>query len=129
MNWISTGAIFSGLSVMLGAMGAHGLKNVLTEKKLSAFQTATDYMGYHGLALILVGIVCLQLGADGAKSLKKVGVLFMTGVFMFSGSIYILTFDGPRLFGPVTPLGGLCFMSGWFIFAGVIHKHFKKNVP
>ena len=128
MNWISTGAIFSGLSVMLGAMGAHGLKNVLTEKKLSAFQTATEYMGYHGLALILVGIVCLQLGAGGTKALRKVGILLTAGVFMFSGSIYILTFDGPRLFGPITPLGGLCFMAGWFIFASVIHKHFKKII-
>ena len=127
MNWISTGAIFSGLSVMLGAMGAHSLKNVLTEKNLSAFQTATEYMGYHGLALILVGIVSLQLSDNGAKALKKVGFLFTAGILMFSGSIYILISDGPRLFGPVTPLGGLCFMLGWFIFAGVMIKHFKNN--
>jgi len=46
---------------------------------------------------------------------------------MFSGSIYILISDGPRFFGPVTPLGGLCFILGWFIFAGVIIKHFKNN--
>ncbi|SVB52244.1 uncharacterized protein METZ01_LOCUS205098 [marine metagenome] len=127
MNWISTGAIFSGLSVMLGAMGAHSLKNVLTEKNFSAFQTATEYMGYHGLALILVGIVSLQLSDNGAKALKKVGFLFTAGILMFSGSIYILISDGSRLFGPVTPLGGLCFMLGWFIFAGVIIKHFKNN--
>jgi len=127
MNWISIGAIFSGLSVMLGAMGAHSLENVLTEKKLSAFQTATEYMGYHGLALILVGIICIQLAESSAKSLKKVGVLFTTGIVLFSGSIYILTFDGPRLFGPITPIGGLCFMAGWFVFAGVIFKHFKNN--
>ena len=127
MNWISTGAVFSGLSVMLGAMGAHSLKNVLTENKLSAFQTATEYMGYHGLALILVGIICSQLAGNSAKALKKVGILFTAGILMFSGSIYILTFDGPRFFGPVTPIGGLCFMAGWFIFAGVIYKHFKNN--
>ena len=112
---------------MLGAMGAHSLKNVLTEKKLSAFQTATEYMGYHGIALILVGIICLQLPENGSKALKKVGILFTVGTLMFSGSIYILTFDGPRLFGPITPIGGLCFMAGWFIFAGVIYKHFKNN--
>ena len=127
MNWISIGAIFSGLSVTLGAMGAHSLKNILTEKNLSAFQTATEYMGYHGLALILVGIVSLQLSDNGAKALKKVGILFTTGILMFSGSIYILISDGPRFFGPATPLGGLCFMLGWFIFAGVIIKHFKSN--
>jgi uncharacterized membrane protein YgdD (TMEM256/DUF423 family) len=127
MNWISTGAIFSGLSVTLGAMGAHSLKNILTEKNLSAFQTATDYMGYHGLALILVGIVSLQLNDSGTKALKKVGILFTLGILMFSGSIYILISNGPRIFGPITPLGGLCFMLGWFIFAGVIIKYFKNN--
>ena len=127
MNWISTGAIFSGLSVTLGAMGAHSLKNILTEKNLSAFQTATDYMGYHGLALVLVGIVSLQLNDSGAKALKKVGILFTLRILMFSGSIYALISDGPRIFGPITPLGGLCFMLGWFIFAGVIIKYFKKN--
>ena len=127
MNWISTGAIFSGLSVTLGAMGAHSLKNILTEKNLSAFQTATDYMGYHGLALILVGIVSLQLNDSGAKALKKVGILFTLGILMFSGSIYVLISDGPRIFGPITPLGGLCFMLGWFIFAGVIINYFKNN--
>ena len=127
MNWISTGAIFSGLSVTLGAMGAHSLKNILTEKNLSAFQTATEYMGYHGLALILVGIVSLQLNDSGSKALKKVCILFTLGILMFSGSIYILISDGPRIFGPITPLGGLCFMLGWFIFAGVIIKYFKNN--
>ena len=127
MNWISIGAIFSGLSVTLGAMGAHSLKNILTEKNLSAFQTATDYMGYHGLAIILVGIVSLQLNDSGAKALKKVGILFTLGIAMFSGSIYILISDGPRIFGPITPLGGLCFMLGWFIFAGVIIKYCKNN--
>ena len=127
MNWISTGAIFSGLSVTLGAMGAHSLKNILTEKNLSAFQTATDYMGYHGLALILVGIVSLQLNDSGAKALKKVGILFTLGTLMFSGSIYVLISDGPRIFGPITPLGGLCFMLGWFRFAGLIIKYFKNN--
>ena len=128
MNWISIGAIFSGLSVMLGAMGAHSVKNILTEKNLSAFQTATEYMGYHGLALILVGIVSLQLSEKAAKALKKVGILFTCGILMFSGSIYILISGGPSLFGPITPIGGLCFMAGWFIFASVIHKHFKKII-
>ena len=130
MNWIPTGAVFSGLSVLLGAVGAHGLKDILSDQKLKAFHTATQYMGYHGLALILVGILCLHLGADRAKALKKVGILFLAGILMFSGSIYILTFDGPRLFGPVTPLGGLSFIAGWFTFAWAMREHFnKKDTP
>lgn len=128
MNWVSTGAIFSGISVLLGAMGAHSLKNILTEKNLNAFQTATEYMGYHGIALVLVGVICFQLPESGTKALKKVGILFTTGILMFSGSIYILIFDGPRFFGPITPLGGLCFIFGWFIFASVIYKHYKKRL-
>ena len=124
---LAAGAIFGGISVMLGAMGAHSLKNVLTEKKLSAFQTATEYMGYHGIALILVGIVCLQLPENGSKALKKVGILFIMGILMFSGSLYVLTFDGPSAFGPITPLGVLCFITGWFILAKVAHNHFRKN--
>ncbi len=127
MNWISLGAVFSGLSVMLGAMGAHGLKNVLTEQKLSAFHTATQYMGYHGLALVLLGILCLQLGDEGTKRLKKVGILFTAGVAMFSGSIYALTFDGPKFFGPITPLGGLSFMAGWFTLAVIAYKLVKSK--
>jgi len=127
MKWVSIGAIFSGLSVMLGAMGAHSLKNILTEKNLSAFQTATEYMGYHGIALVLVGIICFQLPGNVAKALKKVGILFTAGIVMFSGSIYILIFDGPRLFGPITPIGGLCLMIGWFIFSGVIYKQYKNK--
>lgn len=127
MFWISLGAVFSGLSVVLGAMGAHSLKSVLTAQKLSSFHTATHYMGYHGLALILVGILCLQLGEERAKRLKKVGWFLTAGVAMFSGSIYILTFDGPRLFGPVTPLGGLSFMIGWFTLAVTIPKILKTD--
>ena len=57
MNWISLGAVFGGLSVMLGAFGAHSLKEHLTEQKLATFQTGTQYMGYHALALVLVGIL------------------------------------------------------------------------
>ena len=127
MNWVSLGAVFGGLSVMLGAFGAHGLKNVLSEQKLSAFHTATQYMGYHGLALVLVGILCIQLGEEEARSLKKIGMLFTAGIVMFSGSIYALTFGGPRFFGPLTPLGGLCFMIGWFTLAAIGYKSFKKN--
>ncbi len=127
MNWISLGAGFGGLSVMLGAFGAHSLKEHLTEQKLATFQTGTQYMGYHALALILVGILVLNFGEAGEQRLKKVGLFFTTGIFLFSGSLYALAFDGPRFFGPVTPLGGLCFMIGWFTLAVVVAKLLKAN--
>lgn len=112
--WIALGAVCSGLSVMLGALGAHALKDRLMEKKLATFHTATDYLGYHGLALILVGLLMTM---SGNAAYRKVGIWFAAGIFLFSGSLYILAFDGPRFFGPVTPLGGLSFMIGWFTLA------------
>lgn len=127
MNWISLGAGFGGLSVMLGAFGAHSLKEHLTEQKLATFQTGTQYMGYHALALVLVGVLVLLLGEQGKQALKKVGVFFTAGIVLFSGSLYALAFDGPRFFGPVTPLGGLCFMIGWFTLAVVVAKLIKAK--
>jgi uncharacterized membrane protein YgdD (TMEM256/DUF423 family) len=127
MNWISIGAGFGGLSVMLGAFGAHSLKEHLTEQKLATFQTGTQYMGYHALALVLVGILVLVLGEPGKQALKKVGIFFTAGIVLFSGSLYALAFDGPRFFGPVTPLGGLSFMIGWFTLAVVVAKLIKAK--
>jgi uncharacterized membrane protein YgdD (TMEM256/DUF423 family) len=82
-------------------------------------------MGYHALAILLVGILALQ-SERLAKSLKKVVMFFIAGTVMFSGSLYALAFDGPRFFGPITPLGGLCFMIAWFTLAVIVLK-FKKN--
>ena len=127
MNWISLGAGFGGLSVMLGAFAAHSLKEHLTEQKLATFQTGTDYMGYHALALILVGILVLVLGEPGKQALKKVGIYFTIGIFLFSGSLYALAFDGPRFFGPITPFGGLSFMIGWFTLAASFSKLIKAR--
>ncbi len=115
--WVGLGGLFGGLSVLLGAFGAHSLKNYLPPQKLVAFKTATQYMAIHGLALILVGVLSLQLGQTYKTKLKKTGVFFTAGILLFCGSIYILTFGGPRFFGPITPLGGLSFMIGWFLLA------------
>lgn len=117
--WIGLGAVCSGLSVMLGALGAHALKDRLIEKKLATFHTATEYLGYHGLALILVGIL---LQTTGLAGYRKAGIWFTAGIVLFTGSLYILAFDGPRFFGPVTPLGGLSFMIGWFTLAFTAYR-------
>ncbi len=127
VGWISLGALFGGLSVMLGAFGAHSLKERLTEKSLATFHTATDYLAYHAIAIVLVGILSLMLGERGHRALKKVGLFFTAGILLFSGSLYALAFDGPRFFGPVTPFGGLCFMIGWFTLAVTLAKNFRSK--
>lgn len=120
--WIMLGGILGGLSVMLGAFGAHSLKNVLTEKSLATFQTANQYQFFHSLALVLVGLLAAQLGDERNSKVIKAGWFFLAGIVLFSGSLYGLALGGPRFLGPLTPLGGLSFMIGWFLLAFSIAK-------
>lgn len=120
--WIMLGGILGGLSVMLGAFGAHSLKNVLTEKSLATFQTANQYQFFHSLALVLVGLLIGQLGDERNGKVIKAGWFFLAGIVLFSGSLYWLALGGPRVLGPMTPLGGLSFMIGWFLLAFSIAK-------
>lgn len=99
------------LAVMLGAFGAHGLKGKITPELLAAFQTGVQYQFYHTLALLLVALILLR--SPEASLFHWVGYAFIAGVVLFSGSLYALAFGGPRWLGPITPLGGLCFMAGW----------------
>jgi uncharacterized membrane protein YgdD (TMEM256/DUF423 family) len=120
--WIKLGAIFGGLSVMLGAFGAHSLKERLTEKSLATFQTGVQYQFMHSIALILVGLLMLSLGEESNRRLNRSGWFFAVGILLFSGSLYSLALGGPRWLGPVTPLGGLCFMIGWVLLAFSLPK-------
>jgi len=127
LGWVSLGAVLAGLSVMLGAFGAHSLKAQLTEKKLATFHTATDYLAYHALALMAIGILMCILNEKIVPKLQRSSYWISSGILLFSGSLYVLTFDGPRIFGPITPLGGLCFMIGWFTLAFNLFKYSKNS--
>ena len=126
LSWIAIGSGLAGLNVMLGAFGAHSLKARLTEKKLATFHTATDYLGYHALGLIAIGILIFVLQGETAKKLKRSAIWIVVGIVFFCGSLYGLVFDGPRFLGPITPLGGLSFMIGWLTLAINLLK-FSKN--
>ena len=127
LGWVSLGAGLAGLSVMLGAFGAHSLKARLTEKKLATFHTATDYLGYHALGLIAIGILIFVLNEEIRIKLQRSARWISSGIALFSGSLYVLTFEGPRFFGPITPLGGLCFMIGWLTLAISLFKYSKSS--
>ena len=126
LGWVSLGAVLAGLSVLLGAFGAHSLKAQLTEKKLATFHTATDYLGYHALALMAIGILMYTLNEKIVPKLQRSSYWISSGILLFSGSLYGLVFDGPRFLGPITPLGGLCFMIGWFTMALTLLKAKKE---
>lgn len=104
---------FSGLiGVAAGAFGAHALRGTLPPDLLQAFETGSRYQIAHALALILTA---LALERSDRASLAAAGWLFLVGQILFSGSLYALALTGTRLWGAVTPLGGICLMAGWLM--------------
>lgn len=105
------------LSVILGAFGAHGLKNKLSVAALQIYQTGVDYQMYHALALLGLGVFMLQqkdiVTPSYANLLSLSALLMVIGIILFCGSLYGLSLGGPRILGPITPLGGLCFLFAW----------------
>lgn len=110
-------AALSGASgVMLGAFGAHGLREQLGAAGLETWQTAVSYHLIHALALLGVGIWMRATALSGGAAPAGLGIAggsFALGVVLFSGSLYLLALGGPRWLGPVTPLGGVAFIVGW----------------
>lgn len=106
-----SGAVISFLGVAIGAFGAHGLRTLLeTNGRIETFETAVKYQMYHGLALVLVGIL-YQFFPEKWLNLSSWG--FLAGVIVFSGSLYLLCLTNVRWLGAITPLGGLGFLFGW----------------
>ena len=112
---LALGAVSGAISVMLGAFGAHALKSRLSADALSAFQTAVQYQMVHSLALVAVGLWLVRHPEDMLS--RYAAFAFCFGILFFSGSLYGLTLGGPRLLGPVTPIGGTLFIAGWLLFA------------
>jgi uncharacterized membrane protein YgdD (TMEM256/DUF423 family) len=115
-TFLKTAAFIGALGVILGAFGAHQLKSILSESAVLIFETAVRYMFYHVFALIAVAILYQQFSN---KLLKSAGILFIVGIILFSGSLFVLTYKealvlpGLKWAGPITPLGGACFVAGW----------------
>ena len=99
------------LAVVLGAFGAHGLRGRIEERLFETFQTAVEYQMYHSLALMMVAILMREWGRSLALDIASYA--FILGVLLFSGSLYGLVLTNMVWLGPVTPVGGLCFIVGW----------------
>lgn len=114
-KFLIAGAVLAGIAVAAGAFGAHFLKARLTPESLQTFETAVRYQFYHALALLATGIVYKEFSN---KWIKLSGNLFTIGIVLFSGSLYGLC-AAPEMkwLGPVTPLGGVCFITGWILLA------------
>ena len=117
-GFLRTGAIIAMLSVALGAFAAHALKGMVSDHAVATFETGARYQFYHSFALLLTGILYKDFNT---KASLFAGWFFIAGIFLFCGSLYCLTLvqaavsPGYTWIGAITPLGGLCFMSGWLM--------------
>jgi uncharacterized membrane protein YgdD (TMEM256/DUF423 family) len=110
-NWISIGAALGALAVILGAFGAHGLKERIDADALEVWKTGVLYHALHALALVLYGLFARDRGG------RIAGWCFVLGIAIFSGTLYGLALGGPRWLGAITPVGGVLLIVGWISFA------------
>ena len=100
--------------VALGAFAAHALKSTLSPDMLAAFETGVRYQMYHAFALFAAA---WGFARGQARAFALAGWLFVAGIVLFSGSLYLMALTGTRWLGAVTPLGGLAFLAGWLCLA------------
>ena len=117
-RWISIGALFCAVTVSLGAMGAHALKEQLVGEPGEWWFKAVFYGALHALGLIGLGL----LGERG-RAKPWVGWLFVAGIVLFSGTLYAMALGAPRWFGAITPFGGVSFIAAWLGLAALTWKN------
>ena len=120
---LSVASIFGFFSVLLGALGAHQFKKILSIEKLTSFETGVKYQMYHAIVLLLIGYIF----SFKTTSEKTMLWCFLLGTILFSCSIYLLCFQdywkiNLKFLGPITPLGGLLLLFGWFLMLWNIFK-------
>ena len=113
-GWFAVGALAAAAGVACGAFGAHGLKNHVGPDLLAVFETGARYHLVHALALLAVGWAAARWPGP---LVTASGWLFLVGIVLFSGSLYLMTLTGARWLGAITPLGGLAFITGWITLA------------
>ena len=125
-NFLSIAAILGALSVALGAFAAHKLREMTSPDTVAIFETGVRYQFYHVFALLFVAFLSEKIHN---KWMIWAGNCFITGIILFSGSLYLMTAlkiaesTHGRLVGVITPVGGLFFIAGWiFLWLGVSQK-------
>lgn len=116
--FLTAGAISGALAVLLGAFGAHLLKKMIAPDMLEVYQTGIHYQFYHTFALMGVGIL---MNFKPTKTLKWSGYLFIAGIIIFSGFLYLLAISGIKSLGMIVPIGGLTLVLAWiFLLAHIL---------
>jgi len=110
MNYLMIGSITGCLAVVMGAFGAHALKDILDDYGQSIYNKAVLYHIFHSIMLLIVGLIN---NIQPELSLSISGLSFLFGIILFSGSLYILAITGIKSLGMITPIGGVLFIIGW----------------
>ena len=119
-NFIVLGAIGGFLSVAFGAFGAHAIKQWISTDLMAIYQTAVTYQMYHSLGLVFIGLIYQHYQNT---LIKIAGWLMLTGMVIFSTSLYVLTLSGIRWLGAITPIGGSLLLLAWLLLIfGMLKK-------
>lgn len=121
-TYIITGAGILFLAVLIGAFGAHGLKESLTDKYLATYQTGVTYHYYHGLGILILGLIKKNYPE---LNLKLVYMMMLTGIGLFSFNCYIYAITQIKLFALIVPVGGLSFIGAWALLANTFVRSNK----
>ncbi len=119
-GFLKTAAIFGALTVVLGAFAAHTIKSLISTEALAVFETGVRYQMYHSIALFITGLLYKEFPV---KSIVIAGKLFIIGIVVFSGSLYLLTYiktieaTSFLWIGAITPFGGMAFIVAWLLLA------------
>ena len=109
ITWIIIGSVLAALAVSIGAFGAHGLKSKVSSEDLVIFESGVRYQMYHSLGLILIGILGFHFPSN---IIQLPAALFIIGIIIFSGTLYLIPLTGLRWFGAITPIGGTALIAG-----------------
>lgn len=129
-GFLRTGAVLAALAVILGAFGAHVIKEKVTAEVLAIFETGVRYQVYHSIALMITGILYMQFRGN---AILWAGRLFRAGIILFSGSLYMLCdlkargVENLSVAGIITPLGGAAFIAGWIFLVIAVSGNKKTD--
>ncbi|WLF84967.1 DUF423 domain-containing protein [Moraxella sp. ZY210820] len=112
--WLMIASLNMALAVVLGAFGAHGLKNMATAQQLAWWATATDYFFYHALGLLALAVLHK---INSLFPIKASFICIQLGIVLFCGSLYIMGVGATSSLGMITPIGGLFMIIGWLLLA------------
>lgn len=111
-GWLAVAAVNGALAVAAGAFAAHGLDGRIAPQSLGIFETGARYQMYHALAL---GLAAFAMKGEAEGRARVSAWLFLAGIVLFSGSLYVLALTGLAVFAYVTPAGGVAFLGGWIM--------------